>query len=45
MIGAAIIFFAYSGFARITLISEEVKNPRKIIPLAIIFALGISTVI
>ena len=45
MKGAAIIFFAYSGFARITLISEEVKNPRKIIPLAIILALGISTVI
>jgi APA family basic amino acid/polyamine antiporter len=45
MQGAALIFFAYSGFARITLVSEEVKNPRKIIPLAIILALGISTVI
>ncbi len=45
MKGAAIIFFAYSGFARITLISEEVKNPNKTIPLAIILALGISTVI
>ncbi len=45
MQGAAIIFFAYSGFARVTLISEEVKNPRKTIPLAIILALGISTVI
>ncbi len=45
MQGAAIIFFAYTGFARITIISEEVKNPRKTIPLAIILALGISTVI
>jgi APA family basic amino acid/polyamine antiporter len=45
MQGAALIFFAYSGFARITLVSEEVKNPRKTIPLAIILALGISTVI
>ncbi len=45
MQGAAIIFFAYSGFARVTLISEEVKNPRKTIPLAIILALSISTVI
>ena len=45
MQGAAIIFFAYSGFARITIIGEEVKNPRKNIPLAIILALGISTLI
>lgn len=45
MQGAALIFFAYAGFARITIISEEVKNPRKTIPLAIILALCISTVI
>jgi APA family basic amino acid/polyamine antiporter len=45
MQGAAIIFFAYSGFARVTIVSEEVKNPRKNVPLAIILALGISTLI
>lgn len=45
MQGASIIFFAYTGFARITIISEEVKNPRKTIPLAIILALGLSTLI
>ncbi len=43
MQGATLIFFAYSGFARVTLISEEVKDPEKNIPRAIILALGIST--
>jgi APA family basic amino acid/polyamine antiporter len=45
MQGAALIFFAYTGFARITIISEEVKDPRRTIPLAIILALVISTII
>jgi len=45
MQGATIIFFAYSGFARVTLISEEVTDPEKNIPRAIILALGISTVV
>ncbi len=45
MQGATLIFFAYSGFARVTLISEEVKDPEKNIPRAIILALGISTVV
>jgi len=45
MQGATLIFFAYSGFARITLVSEEVRDPRKNIPLAILLALGISTVV
>ncbi len=45
MQGAALVFFAFTGFGRITIISEEVKNPTKTIPLAIILALGISTVI
>jgi basic amino acid/polyamine antiporter, APA family len=43
--GAALIFFAYTGFARVTLMAEEIKNPEKIIPLSIFLALGISTVI
>jgi APA family basic amino acid/polyamine antiporter len=43
--GAALIFFAYTGFARVTIMAEEVKNPEKTIPRSIYLALGISTVI
>nr|WP_319376512.1 amino acid permease [uncultured Methanoregula sp.] len=43
--GAALIFFAYTGFARVTIMAEEVKDPEKTIPRSIYLALGISTVI
>jgi len=43
--GAALIFFAYLGFGRITTVSEEVKNARKNIPLSILLSLGISTIL
>ena len=43
--GAALIFFAYTGFARVTIMAEEVKDPTKTIPHSIFLALGISTVI
>ncbi len=43
--GAAFMFFAFAGFARITVIGEEVKDPKKTIPRAILLALGISTII
>ena len=43
--GAALIFFAYTGFARVTIMAEEVKDPKKTIPRSIFLALGISTVI
>ena len=43
--GAALIFFAYTGFARITIVAEEVKDPRQTIPRSIFLALGISTLI
>lgn len=43
--GAAFMFFAFAGFARITVIGEEVKDPKKTIPRAIILALVISTII
>jgi len=39
------MFFAFAGFVRITIIGEEVKNPKKTIPRAIILALGISVII
>jgi APA family basic amino acid/polyamine antiporter len=45
MEGAALIFFAYAGFSRVTMISEEVEDPKRTIPKAIILALVVSTVI
>jgi APA family basic amino acid/polyamine antiporter len=43
--GSALIFFAYTGFARITTMAEEVKDPSRTIPRSIILALVTSTVI
>ena len=43
--GAALIFFAYTGFARVTIMAEEVKDPEKTIPRSIFLALAISTVL
>ena len=40
--GTALIFFAYTGFARITTVAEEVKNPTRIIPKSILLTLIIS---
>jgi basic amino acid/polyamine antiporter, APA family len=42
---AAIIFFAFIGFENIANITEEVKNPTKNVPRAIILALVFSTLI
>jgi APA family basic amino acid/polyamine antiporter len=39
--GAGIIFFAYLGFGRIAALGEEVKNPKRTLPLSILFALTI----
>jgi len=41
---ASLIFFAFIGFESIVKLSEETKNPRKNIPLALILSLSISTV-
>jgi len=43
--GAGFIFFAYIGFGRIAALGEEVKNPKRTLPLAILFALAISVVV
>ncbi|MCL4371744.1 amino acid permease [Candidatus Marsarchaeota archaeon] len=43
--GAAIIFFAFTGFSRVTTISDEVDNPESTIPKAIIISIIISTLI
>ena len=39
--GAAFIFFAYLGFGRIATLGGEVKNPKRTLPLSILFALAI----
>jgi APA family basic amino acid/polyamine antiporter len=43
--GAYFIFFAFAGFARITIVAEEVRDARKNVPRSIILALGISGLI
>jgi len=43
--GSALIFFAYGGYARVTVVAEEVKDASRTIPKAIILALTISTVL
>jgi APA family basic amino acid/polyamine antiporter len=43
--GAALIFFAYGGYARVTTVSEEVRDPNRTIPRAIILAIALSTVL
>ncbi|MDQ4137984.1 MAG: amino acid permease, partial [Actinomycetota bacterium] len=40
--GAALIFFAFAGYARMATLGEEVRNPRRTLPLAIFLALGIA---
>jgi len=40
-----LIFFAYAGFGKLTAASEEVKNPKKVIPRAIMVAVAITTLL
>lgn len=43
--GAFLAFYAFIGFEDMVNVSEEVKNPRRTMPLAILFSLIISTVL
>lgn len=43
--GAAIVFFAYIGFDAVSTAAEEVKNPRRDLPIGIIASLSIATVL
>ncbi len=38
---AALLFFAFAGYARIATMGEEVRNPTRAIPRAIVIALGL----
>ncbi len=42
---AALIFFAYLGFENVGNIGEEVKNPKKTLPYALIISIIISTIL
>ncbi|MHA7268965.1 APC family permease [Arthrobacter sp. HLT1-20] len=42
---AGLLFFAFAGYARIATMGEEVRNPRRTIPRAIVLALAITAVI
>jgi APA family basic amino acid/polyamine antiporter len=37
---AALLFFAYTGYARIATLAEEVREPRRVIPRAIVLTIG-----
>ncbi|HET6859598.1 MAG TPA: amino acid permease [Streptomyces sp.] len=43
--GASVAFFSYIGFDAITTAGEEVKNPRKNIPVAILICIGVVTLL
>ena len=43
--GAATIFFAYAGFARVAIVADEIEDPRKNVPRATLMSIFISTVI
>jgi len=42
---ASLIFFAFIGFESLVKLSEETKNAKKVIPLALIFSILISTIL
>ena len=43
--GAFFIFFAYGGFARVSVIAEEIKDAKRNVPRALLYSLGISMVV
>lgn len=43
--GTFFIFFAYGGFARVSVIAEEVKDAKRNVPRALLLSLGVSIVI
>lgn len=45
MVAASLIFFAYLGFEEIVNVAEETKNPKRVLPKAIILSVIISTIL
>ncbi|MDE1833037.1 MAG: amino acid permease, partial [Candidatus Micrarchaeota archaeon] len=45
LVGSAFIFFAYTGFARVTTLGEEVRDPKRTIPKVILSSVLISMVV
>lgn len=43
--GAATVFFAYSGFARVAVVADEIENPRRNVPRATLLSILVSTAI
>jgi basic amino acid/polyamine antiporter, APA family len=43
--GTFFIFFAYGGFARVSVVAEEVKEAKRNVPRALLLSLGISMVV
>jgi APA family basic amino acid/polyamine antiporter len=43
--GAALVFFAFIGFDEVVTLSDETKDPSRVIPRALLLALGISTLL
>jgi APA family basic amino acid/polyamine antiporter len=43
--GAFFIFFAYGGFARVSVVAEEIKDAKRNVPRALLLSLGISMVV
>ena len=43
--GSFFIFFAYGGFARVTVVAEEVKDAKRNVPRALVISLGISMLV
>ncbi len=43
--GAAVVFFAYIGFDAVSTVAEEVRNPKRDMPIGIIGSLIISTIV
>ncbi len=41
--GAATIFFAYAGFARVAIVADEIEDPRRNVPRATLMSIFIST--
>ncbi len=43
--GTFFIFFAYGGFARVSVVAEEVKDAKRNVPRALLLSLGISMIV